>query len=131
MGSRGSVRPGAAGSDRLRTHGGAADSFAGLAQSHGADWLILQPLPVKGLSEADWLDFFGKVMDSTSLPVAIQNALDYLGVGLSVKGLMTLLKRHPNFTLLKGEGPLVTMAEVIQVTEKGGFRFSMGGADWN
>ncbi len=48
-----------------------------------------------------------------------------------MKGLMTLLKRHPNFTLLKGEGPLVTMAEVIQVTEKGGFRFSMGGADWN
>jgi 2-keto-3-deoxy-L-arabinonate dehydratase len=44
-------------------------------------------------------------MDSTSLPVAIQNALDYLGVGLSVKGLMTLLERHPNFTLLKGEGP--------------------------
>jgi 4-hydroxy-tetrahydrodipicolinate synthase len=70
-------------------------------------------------------------MDPTSLPVAIQNALDYLGVGLSVKGLMTLLKRHPNFTLLKGEGPSVTMAEVIQVTEKGGFRFSMGGADWN
>ena len=56
-------------------------------------------------------------MDSTSLPVAIQNALDYLGVGLSVKGLMTLLERHPNFTLLKGEGPSVTMAEVIQVTE--------------
>ncbi len=79
----------------------------------------------------DWLDFFGKVMDSTSLPVAIQNALDYLGVGLSVKGLMTLLERHPNFTLLKGEGPSVTMAEVIQVTEEGGFRFSMGGADWN
>ena len=31
-------------------------------------------------------------MDSTSLPVAIQNALDYLGVGLSVKGLMTLAR---------------------------------------
>jgi 4-hydroxy-tetrahydrodipicolinate synthase len=54
--------------------------FAGLAQSHGADRLILQPPPVKGLSEADWLDCFGKVMDSTSLPVAIQNALDYTSV---------------------------------------------------
>ena len=29
LGSRGSVRPGAAGSDRLRTHGGVADSFCG------------------------------------------------------------------------------------------------------
>ena len=48
--------------------------FAKMVQSFGADWLILQPPPVKGLSEADWLDFFGRVMDSTSLPVAIQNA---------------------------------------------------------
>lgn len=43
--------------------------FAGLAQSRGTDWLILQPPPVKGLSEVDCLDFFGKVMDSASLPV--------------------------------------------------------------
>ena len=64
--------------------------FAKMAQSSGADWLILQPPPVKGLSEVDWLDFFGRVMDSTSLPVAIQNAPEYLGVGLSVKGLMDL-----------------------------------------
>ena len=53
-------------------------------------------------------------MDSTSLPVAIQNAPEYLGVGLSVKGLMDLQQRHPNFTLLKGEGPAGTMAEVIR-----------------
>ena len=88
--------------------------FAKMAQSSGADWLILQPPPVKGLSEADWLDFFGRVMDSTSLPVAIQNAPEYLGVGLSVKGLMDLQQRHPKFTLLKGEGPAGTMAEVIR-----------------
>ena len=91
--------------------------FAGLAQSRGTDWLILQPPLVKGLSEADCLDFFGKVIDSASLPVAIQNAPEYLGVGLSVKGLMTLLERHPNFILLKGEGPAVTMAGVVQATE--------------
>ena len=88
--------------------------FAKMAQSSGADWLILQPPPVKGLSEADWLDFFGRVMDSTSLPVAIQNAPEYLGVGLSVKGLMDLQQRHPNFTLLKGEVPAGTMSEVIR-----------------
>ena len=91
--------------------------FAKMAQSSGADWLILQPPPVKGLSEADWLDFFGRVMDSTSLPVAIQNAPEYLGVGLSVKGLMDLQQRHPNFTLLKGEGPAGTMAEVIRAMQ--------------
>jgi len=88
-----------------------------MAQSSGADWLILQPPPVKGLSEADWLDLFGRVMDSTSLPVAIQNAPEYLGVGLSVKGLMDLQQRHPNFTLLKGEGPAGTMAEVIRAMQ--------------
>ena len=91
--------------------------FAKMAQSSGADWLILQPPPVKGLSEADWLDFFGRVMDSTSLPVAIQNASEYLGVGLSVKGLMDLQQRHPNFTLLKGEGPAGNMAEVIRAMQ--------------
>lgn len=91
--------------------------FAQLAESNGADWLILQPPPVKGLSESDWLDFFGRVMDSTSLPVAIQNAPEYLGVGLSVRGLQTLQQRHPNFTLLKGEGPAVNMAEVVRTTE--------------
>ena len=91
--------------------------FAKMAQSSGADWLILQPPPVKGLSEADWLAFFGRVMDSTSLPVAIQNAPEYLGVGLSVKGLMDLQQRHPNFTLLKGEGPAETMAEVIRAMQ--------------
>ena len=91
--------------------------FAKMAQSSGADWLILQPPPVKGLSEADWLDFFGRVMDSTSLPVAIQNAPEYLGVGLSVKGLMDLQQRHPNFTLLKGEGSAGTMAEVIRAMQ--------------
>ena len=37
--------------------------FAGLAQSHGADWLILQPPPVKGLSEADWLDLYVNTED--------------------------------------------------------------------
>ena len=88
--------------------------FAKMAQSSGADWLILQPPPVKGLSEADWLDFFGRIMDSTSLPVAIQNAPEDLGVGRSVKGLMDLQQRHPNFTLLKGEGLAGTMAEVIR-----------------
>ena len=91
--------------------------FAKMVQSSGADWLILQPPPVKGLSEADWLDFFGRVMDSTSLSVAIQNAPEYLGVGLSVKGLMDLQQRHPNFTLLKGEGSAGTMAEVIRAMQ--------------
>ena len=37
--------------------------FAGLAQSRGADWLILQPPPVKGLSEADWLDLYVNTED--------------------------------------------------------------------
>ena len=91
--------------------------FARLAESKGADWLILQPPPVKGLSESDWIDFFGRVMDSTSLPVAIQNAPEYLGVGLSVEGLQALRQRHSNFTLLKGEGPAVNMAEVVRATE--------------
>lgn len=91
--------------------------FAKMSQSIGADWLILQPPPVKGLSESDWLDFFSRVMDSTSLPVAIQNAPEYLGVGLSVKGLIVLQQRHPNFKLLKGEAHTGAIAEVIRAMQ--------------
>ena len=43
------------------------------------------------------------------LPVAIQNAPEYIGVGLSDGSLMELARSRPNFVLLKGEGPALAM----------------------
>ena len=91
-------------------------SFVQAAQAAGAAWVILQPPPVPGLSEQEHVDFFSAVMQQTELPVAIQNAPEYLGVGLSAQSLNTLCSRHLNFTLLKGEGPVLSIRQLVEVT---------------
>ena len=99
--------------------------FARVAKDAGADWLILQPPPVAGLAEAEYLRFFGAVADKTDLPVAIQNAAQFLGVGLSNAGLRTLNRNHPNVCLLKGEAPAHVIQRLIEDTE-GAFRVFNG-----
>jgi 4-hydroxy-tetrahydrodipicolinate synthase len=83
------------------------------AQAQGAQWLILQPPPQRGEPEQFYFDFFAEVMARTSLPCAIQNAPEYLGVGLSPDSIARLAQKRPNFALLKGEGPAVYMHEVL------------------
>ena len=56
-------------------------------------------------------------MSSINLPVAIQNAPEYLGVGLSAKKILELKKRHSNFQLLKGEGSAVVVEQLVQDLE--------------
>ncbi len=90
--------------------------FAQRAEAAGADWLILQPPRIEGLSEEALMAFFGAVMARASLPVAIQNAPEYIGIGLSPAGIERLRRGHGNFTLLKGEGPAVTIRETIEAT---------------
>lgn len=99
--------------------------FARMAKAAGADWLILQPAPVAGLSEIEHLRFFGAVADKTELPVAIQNAAQYLGVGLSNEGLRTLNRNHPNVCMLKGEAPAQVIQRLVEDTG-GAFRVFNG-----
>jgi 4-hydroxy-tetrahydrodipicolinate synthase len=88
--------------------------FAKFAQSSGASWVILQPPPDRGVPEEFFIRFFGAVADRVDLPVAIQNAPEYLGVGLTPAGVRTLAKNHPNFRILKGEGPAIAIRQVIE-----------------
>lgn len=90
--------------------------LAGAAQDAGASWLILQPPPEKKLSEAELIRFFGAVMERAQCPVAIQNAPEYLGIGLGDAGLATLARQHANFTLLKGEGSALAISRTIEAT---------------
>jgi 4-hydroxy-tetrahydrodipicolinate synthase len=91
--------------------------FVKAAERTGANWVILQPPSTRGLPEIEYVRFFGRIADATDLPVAIQNAPEYLGVGLSPAGLNTLRRNHENFTLLKGEGPALVIQRVIEETQ--------------
>src|SRR3546814_17331540 len=87
--------------------------MVGAAKALGAGWVILQPPPVSGLPEAEYVRFFGAVAERAELPVAIQNAAQYIGIGLSVDGLVALNRHHPNVSLLRGEGPALAIGDII------------------
>jgi len=88
-----------------------------LAAEVQADWVILQPPPVRNVPESELVRFFGKVADAAPLPVAIQNAPQYLGRGLSAEDVARLMRRHANMTLIKAEGSAVEVERLIATTE--------------
>jgi 2-keto-3-deoxy-L-arabinonate dehydratase len=92
-------------------------AFVLAAAERGADWVILQP-PQTGqlITEDGLVDFFGAIADASLLPVAIQNAPQYIGVGLSSAGLDRLSRDHPNVRLLKAEGSAVETRALIELT---------------
>jgi 4-hydroxy-tetrahydrodipicolinate synthase len=84
------------------------------AKRAGAAWLILQPPPERGLPEAHYAQFFARVMERVDLPVAIQNAPEYIGVGLGDEALRALAQERSNFVAVKGEGPAITIRRTIE-----------------
>ncbi|MBB6468020.1 4-hydroxy-tetrahydrodipicolinate synthase [Aminobacter lissarensis] len=86
------------------------------AESVGADWLILQPPMVGQYGAAEYIRFFGRVAEATDLPVAIQNAPAFMGRGLSSTEISDLVRQHPNIQLVKGEGPVVDIAGLVEAT---------------
>lgn len=92
-------------------------AFVRAAAEHGAAWVILQP-PQTGepFTEDRLVDFFGAVADASPVPVAIQNAPQYIGVGLSSAGIGRLCRDHPNVRLLKAEGSAVETRGLIELT---------------
>jgi 4-hydroxy-tetrahydrodipicolinate synthase len=87
--------------------------FVREAAAAGAAWVILQPPPRRPLAEDELLRFFGRIADAAPVPVAIQNAPQYLGVGLGDAALLALRRQHPNFCLLKGETGALDIARTI------------------
>lgn len=89
---------------------GAQIEMAELAADKGAQWVVLQPPPVSEISQSDLIAFFGEVADASPIPVGIQNAPQFIGIGLSDAGLIALNKRHPNVSILKAEGDAMQSA---------------------
>lgn len=87
------------------------------AESVGADWLILQPPAAGSFGALEYIRFFGRVAEATSIPVAIQNAPAFFGRGLTADEIRDLVTQHPNISLIKGEGPVVDIAGLIERTE--------------
>ena len=86
------------------------------AAANGAVLAILQPPRRPGMPEGELIDFFGKVMDRSPITMAIQNAPEFIGLGLTPPGIAELARRHANFQVLKGEGPAVLIKRVVEET---------------
>ncbi|HEV7259639.1 MAG TPA: dihydrodipicolinate synthase family protein [Bosea sp. (in: a-proteobacteria)] len=86
------------------------------AETAGADWVILQPPMVGSFGAPEYIRFFGRVAEATGLPVAIQNAPAYMGRGLSAEDIRELVAQHPNICLIKGEGSVVEIRQLIETT---------------
>lgn len=92
-------------------------AFVKAAAAAGAGWVVLQPPPVKGAPESELLRFFGAVADAAQIPVGLQIAPEYLGVGLSGATLKELGRRHPNVRILKVEAAPIEVDELMHATE--------------
>ncbi|CAG4912521.1 dihydrodipicolinate synthase family protein [Paraburkholderia saeva] len=88
-------------------------ALAGYAVTRGASWLILQPPSTRTEPESFYFDFFADVMQRVEAPTGIQNAPEYLGVGLSAESIVELAQLRQNFRWLKGEGPAITIRNTI------------------
>lgn len=91
--------------------------FVKAAAAVGAKWVILQPPPVKHVPESELVRFFGAVADASPIPVAIQNAPEYLGIGLTHAGIRALHRAHPNFTIIKLEATAIAIASLLDEVE--------------
>ncbi|CAB3756839.1 dihydrodipicolinate synthase family protein [Paraburkholderia humisilvae] len=89
-------------------------ALADYADRRGATGLVLQPPSMRDRPESFYFDFFAAVMQRTQLPAGIQNAPEYLGVGLSAQSIIELTAQCPRFRWLKGEGPTVTIRATIE-----------------
>jgi len=76
-------------------------NFARWAKERGASWVILQPPPERGMPEEWYVEFFAATMERIELPCAIQNAPEYIGVGLGPESIKALQDRCPNFRTLR------------------------------
>lgn len=81
------------------------------AHDAGAAWLILQP-PRPPASGADLIAHFGAAADAMPCPIAIQNAPEFLGIGLTPPELAALHDAHPNVVAVKAECTALALGEL-------------------
>lgn len=101
--------------------GGSLDevrSLALAAETAGANYLIVQPPLGQRPSSTELLDFYFGAFAGIAIDMGIQNAPEFLGVGLDPSDVTALRRRHENFTLMKGEGPFVQVKPFVDALGK-------------
>ena len=85
-----------------------------VSKSNNVDWLILQPMINKNTTDQDCYNFFKNIMPLTKGTLTgIQNAKEYIGVGLSSNQILSLYKKFNNFRAIKGEASSIHMQQEI------------------
>lgn len=82
----------------------------------GAAWVILQP-PRPPIAETELMRFFGAIADAIDCPIGIQNAPEFLGVGLSEASLSALNRSHANVSLVKAESSALAVRRLIEALD--------------
>ena len=90
--------------------------FARAARSAGAAWLILQP-PRPPLPAGQLLRYFGAVAEAVDCSVGIQNAPEFLGVGLSTSELTELNRVQANVDIVKAESNALAVGNLIDALD--------------
>lgn len=83
------------------------------AEEVGAALAILQPPLTGSYGAAEYIEVFARVGEGAALPLAIQNAPQYLGRSLSGVDVAALLGRMPGLTHVKAETSAVDLAGFI------------------
>ncbi len=90
-----------------------------ISKSNNIDWLILQPMIKKNTKDIDCYNFYKKIMPLTSGTLTgIQNAKEYIGVGLSTDHIIKLYKKFNNFRAIKGEASSFIMHKDLKALPK-------------
>ena len=85
-----------------------------VSKSNNIDWLILQPMIKKNMTDKDCYNFFKNIMPATKGTLTgVQNAKEYIGVGLTSNQILDLYKRFNNFRAIKGEASSIHMQQEI------------------
>ena len=105
-------------STAVTIHGNSLREFIKLidvAKKNQADWIILQPLIKKNTTDKNCYNFYKKLIPFVGdTIVGIQNAKEYLGVGLSIEDVVKLYKAFPNFRVIKSEASSKSIQREIE-----------------
>ena len=84
------------------------------AHESGAAWGVMQPPPVRGATPSELVNFFSQAAEKSDMPLGIQNAPEYIGIGLDNQAMIDLAQRAPRIQILKAEGPSPYISQLMK-----------------